>query len=203
MSDENVNDVIDAAKSGDVEALTRLLAAGGAVNQRDDQGWTPLNWAAGRGDVPMLRLLLDRGADITLTGRDNRTPLMIAKAAGRKEVAAALTAAEQTAGIWLDPRLTRSYCKAFYLRDLRGFPGWSEAGGDAKQESSSANGGRQPEAPLVAAPLVADDIVYLHQDLTVTRSMWHGEESIFDAVTPDWREFCTATLAFEIPEDLL
>ncbi|MFD0385167.1 hypothetical protein ACFQ2B_31805 [Streptomyces stramineus] len=44
-------------------------------------------------------------------------------------------------------------------------------------------------------------MLYLHHDLTVTRSLWHGEDVVFDAVTPEWERFCRETLAFAVPDD--
>jgi uncharacterized protein len=73
----------------------------------------------------------------------------------------------------------RRYCKAYHLRDLKPFPGFSNS-----------------------ALLADDDIVYVHQDFTVTESMWHGESVIFHQVTPEWRRFCEETLQFRIPDDL-
>jgi hypothetical protein len=174
--------MIAAAKTGDVGVVDRLLGAGGDVNERDEHGWTPLNWAAGKGDARMVVALLERGADVTATGRDNRTALMIAKAAGRRDVVSLLAEAEQKRGVWQDPRETRRYCKACRLRDLRAFPEWS--GPDA-------------------AALGDEEIVYLHQDFTVTRSMWHGEDVVFDVTSADWKAFCETTLGFAIPDDLL
>lgn len=188
--------VIEAAKNGDREALAALLAVGADVNEQDDQGWTPLNWAAGKGDAETVKALLEGGADVTLTGRDNRTPLMIAKAASRKEVAEILTEAEKEKGVWEDPRLSRPYCKAYYLKDLRQFADWSEKEPEAGGEESDEEGGE-------GGPLTDESIVYIHQDFTVTRSMWHGEDVVFDDVTPEWSEFCETKLEFAIPEDLL
>lgn len=174
--------VIAAAQNGDTVAIDRLLGGGADVNERDEHGWTALNWAAGKGDAKMVAMLLERGADVALIGRDNRTPLMIAKAAGRRDVVTLLTEAEQKRGIWKDPRDTRKYCKAFRLGELRQFSEW----------------------PSAAADTLADDqIVYVHQDFTVTKSMWHGEDVLFDAVSPEWKAFCERTLAFAIPEELL
>jgi len=187
--------VIQAAKDGAVEAMAGLLSEGADVNEQDEQGWTPLNWAAGRGDVAAVELLLAQGADVALTGRDRRTPLMIAKAAGHREVAAILTEAEKRAGTWVDPRATRPYCRAYYLRDLRRFPAWSESRLNWREPASGNNGAE--------ASLTDDDIVYLHQDFTVTKSMWHGESSIFTSGAPEWKEFCENDLGFAVPEDLL
>lgn len=193
--------VIEAAKNGDTETLNRLLAGEANVNEQDEHGWTPLNWAAGKGDVETVKLLLEHGADITLTGRDNRTPLMIAKAANRKEVAAILTEEEKKLGIWKDPRETRPYCKAYYLRDLRKFNGWSESRINWKEDSATQ--GDDGDEKDKDAPFTDDKIVYVHQDFTVTESMWHNENVIYNDVTPEWVEFCEKELKFAIPEDLL
>lgn len=191
--------VIEAVKNDDREAIEKLLADGADVNEQDEHGWTPLNWAAGKGDVETVKLLLEKGADITLTGRDMRNPLMIAKAASRKEVAEVLTEAEKEKGVWVDPRETRPYCKAYYLKDLRKFEAWSEREPEGVEGNGDAGG--DDEEPRW--PLTDESIVYLHQDFTVTRDMWHGEEVIYDDVTPKWRKFCEKKLEFAIPEDLL
>jgi hypothetical protein len=176
--------LIPVVQSGDVDALRRLIAEGGDLCERDEHGWTPLAWAAGRGDIEAVRALIAAGAEVASTGRDNRTPLSIAKAAGRAEVAEVLTEAEQRAGVWKDPRETVQYCKAYLVRDLRAF----------------VDGGSRPAG---LAELGDDDIVYVHQDLRVTRSMWHGEDVLIGDVTPAWRAFCEGPLGFAIPDDLL
>lgn len=186
-------ELITAARDGEADEVDRLLSQGADVNAQDEQGWTALNWAAGRGDLETVGRLLTRGADPTLTGRDNRTPLMIAKAAGHAEVSGVLTEAEKKAGVWEDPRLTRPYCRAYHLRDLRAYGAWREARKDGSEEKEGDDG----------TELSDDDVVYLHQDFTVTRSMWHGENIVYDDVTPDWRIFCEKDLDFAIPEDLL
>ena len=63
---------------------------------------------------------------------------------------------------------------------------------------------KSPEWPATADPSLGDDqIVYLHQDFTVTKSMWHGEDVLLDAPSPSWRAFCEEALGFAIPADLL
>lgn len=193
MSEQNL---IRAVRDGDATKVRELLEEGAPVDQQDENGWTPLNWAAGQGDVAALRLLLEHGADVTLTGRDNRTPLMIAKAAGRAEAAELLTEAEKKRGVWQDPRKTRLYCKAFYLADLEAFPGWPE---EATAKAGLPRGTEEEGQAEEQEP----SIVYLHQDLTVTRSMWHGEDVVFDGAAADWPSFCDQQLQFAIPEDLL
>jgi len=78
----------------------------------------------------------------------------------------------------------RKYCNAYKLGDLRQFSGWTE-----KREEN------EPE-------LTDDSICYLWDDFTVVKSPVQDKGVLFDAVTPEWREFCDTTLKFEIPEDL-
>jgi ankyrin repeat protein len=61
----SVGEGIAAARAGDVTALSALLDAGNDPDQYDGQGWTPLLWASARGHAGAVRLLLDRGADVT------------------------------------------------------------------------------------------------------------------------------------------
>lgn len=196
-----LGELIAAVKAGDANRVLELLKAGADVHEQDDQGWSPLNWAAGRGDAEVVRLLLEWGADPTKTGRDHRTPLMIAKAAGHEEVTAIITEAEKERGVWADPRLTRPYCKAYYLESLRSFDEWPEAtGGPDRGEAGEAvteDGYGDPGLPT------GQSIVYIHHDFTVTRSMWHGEDIVFDTITPKWKSFCERELEFAVPRDLL
>jgi hypothetical protein len=77
----------------------------------------------------------------------------------------------------------RKYCKAYHLRDLRQFAGWSE--------TNSAN-----------LALADESIVYLWDDYTVATSPIHHTALLFQNVTPEWQNFCTQTLHFAIPDDL-
>lgn len=75
--------LIEAVKTGDyaeVEMLTKLRAD---INQQDEHGWSPLRFTAGRGDLPLVKLPVECGADIFKVGRDQSTPLAVALAAGR------------------------------------------------------------------------------------------------------------------------
>ncbi|HEY1348714.1 MAG TPA: hypothetical protein VGF67_03705 [Ktedonobacteraceae bacterium] len=81
--------------------------------------------------------------------------------------------------------MIRKYCKAYYLKDLRQFGDWADK---CKEEASLLND---------------DDVVYLWDDFTVVKSPVIPEDGLlFDAVSPQWQEFCATTLHFEIPEDL-
>ena len=65
----------DAAKKGDVAAITAALEAGADVNESD--GWsTPLWYAARRGHEDAAKLLIARGADVNLTTKTSGPPLL-------------------------------------------------------------------------------------------------------------------------------
>src|SRR5690349_609767 len=114
---------IEAIKSGNRAAVQEMIDSGADLSQQDKQGWTPLNWAAGSGHLDIVELLLERGADPLAVGRDLRTPQMIALAAGHADVVKRLRAAEAKAGA--AQASTRNYCTAYYLGDLRRYPGWT------------------------------------------------------------------------------
>lgn len=175
-----------AARDGDAALARSLLAAGADVAARDGDGWCALDWAAGRGDLDMLRLLLEAGADPAAAGEDQRRPHEIALAAGHAAAARLLRDAADRAGPGSDhDHAWRPYCRAYSLADLRRYPRW-------------------PADPA-AGPGAAGDaevIVFLHDDLTVTSSMWPGEDVLFDAVTGQWAEFCAAELGFRVPDEL-
>ena len=59
------------------EAAARL-DAGDDPNQADRDGFTPLHFAAQRGSLEVLRLLLDRGAEVDARNRFGNTPLFVA-----------------------------------------------------------------------------------------------------------------------------
>jgi hypothetical protein len=185
--------LIEAVKAKDYAGAEELIRNGADVNQQDEQGWTPLNFAAGRGELPIVKLLVENGADIFKTGRDMRTPYMIALAAGRVSVVKYLREAEDNYQGEKPARPQRKYCKAYHLGDLRQYPAWSESRINWKKENGSRNGG---------TPFAEDKVVFIHQDLTVTESMWHNENVLFDNVNSDWEEFCTGSLKFRVPDDI-
>ena len=193
--------VIEAVKEGDHGAVEKLLDSGRDIHEQDEHGWTPLNWASGQGNVNMVKLLLDNGADMFKTGRDQRTPYMIALAAGRVEVVKYLRAEEDKLELEESPnRRERPYCKAYYLRDLRKFPNWSESriNWKEKKDEDKDDDDRRKETE----GFVDDDIAFIHQDHMVTESMWHNENVLFNAITAEWEAFCKDDLGFKVPDDM-
>jgi ankyrin repeat protein len=181
--------LIDAVKTGELAKVEELLNSGSDIHQPDEQGWTPLNWAAGRGDLDMVKLLLDRGADVFRVGRDQRTPYKISLAARHTDVARLLKEKEQGSNGTSSDSSPRDYAKGYLLGDLRKFSGWHEAKiVPAKEDGNSHE-------------LSDSDVVFLHQDFTVTQLIWPGENVIFNQDTPEFRDFCSQQLQFKVLDD--
>lgn len=191
--------LIEAVKAGLSASIKELVESGEDVNQQDEYGWTPLNWAAGKGNLEIVKTLIGCGADAFKTGRDQRTPYMIANAAGHIEVMKFLLEAEAEIEGDKPQRPERKYCKAYHLRGFRKFSGWTESRINWKEPAVhhdvSSNGHAAEQAQS------DDDIAFLQQDYTVTQSMWHNENVIFNNVTPEWKEFCDTVLNFQVPSD--
>ena len=81
-------------KHQNVSLAAALLNKGAAVDARDEDGFTPLLWAANRGAVKLVEFLIARGADVnaktTQEGNAGRTALYLS---GNSGVARVLLAA--------------------------------------------------------------------------------------------------------------
>ena len=83
--------VVDAAMSGNREAVRALLKDGADVNTAQADGMTALHWAAQKGDVELARLLLYASANVRATTRiGGYTPLLIASRNGDASMIEAL-----------------------------------------------------------------------------------------------------------------
>jgi hypothetical protein len=72
-------DIWSAVAEGDVDQITRLLDKGVSVNARQPGGGsTPLNTAAMFGQIVVAKLLIKKGADVSIANQDGNTALHIA-----------------------------------------------------------------------------------------------------------------------------
>jgi ankyrin repeat protein len=83
--------VADAAMRGDSAKVRTLLKQGGDANAAQADGMTALHWAAARGDVQSVKVLVFAGARLEAATRNgNYTPLHLAAQAGRGATVRAL-----------------------------------------------------------------------------------------------------------------
>jgi hypothetical protein len=71
-----------AALKGQQELVLKLIARDADVNKT---GWTPLHYAATSGNVPIMKILLDKYAFIDAQSPNGTTPLMMAAMYGSTE----------------------------------------------------------------------------------------------------------------------
>ena len=84
----------DAAMRRDVDAARGLIARGADPDAAHGDGLTALHWAAQHGDMKILGLLLDAGADVeTRTRLGGHTPLQVASRSAEAAAVRALLAA--------------------------------------------------------------------------------------------------------------
>jgi hypothetical protein len=84
------------------------------------------------------------------------------------------------------------YCRAYQLRRLRQFPGWTEKPENARIQRREVNG----EVVEEARKLTDADYVYLQRNYTVTDSIFIDENIIFNDVTREWIEYCNNELGW-------
>jgi len=84
------------------------------------------------------------------------------------------------------------YCKAYSVKNLREYQGWSEKPGSLRPDESAS-----PRAELSD-----DNYLFLQENFTVTDGIFLDEYVVFDNVSADWVRFCEESLGFKIPDDL-
>lgn len=78
--------LLAAAEKGSTDLVKDLLSSGAQVDATNEDGWTPLHFAAFYDHTDIVRLLLDRGADANaVTSKDRRTPLHCAAVRGNED----------------------------------------------------------------------------------------------------------------------
>ncbi len=86
------------------------------------------------------------------------------------------------------------YCKAYHLRDLRRYDGWTENLENLRPAESDEG------EEVKRTELTDDDYLYVQENHVVTDGIYLDENIIFDQVTDEWKAFLEGELGFEIPE---
>jgi ankyrin repeat protein/L-ascorbate metabolism protein UlaG (beta-lactamase superfamily) len=87
------SEIHDAAKENEIERIEILLEEDPALlNSLDENNMTPLNTAALNGHPELVKVLLEKGADISIGDMDNSQPIHCAAISGNIEVAELLLA---------------------------------------------------------------------------------------------------------------
>jgi ankyrin repeat protein len=71
--------LIKAAKAGKTDVLEALLDEGIDVNTKDNNGMTPLMWAAYKCHLTAVELLLENDADVNAKNNDGKTAFNLAE----------------------------------------------------------------------------------------------------------------------------
>lgn len=86
------------------------------------------------------------------------------------------------------------YVKAYPVGMLRRHPGWA-----ASRRAERGPDAEETKEPHVASTLDDEEIVYLHEDGTVTRGLFE-DDVVFEGTEPGWLEFCRESLGFQPPD---
>ena len=97
-SAEGVRALFYAIEKNNLVYAQKVLAMNFDPNLHHDNGFTPLAYAAMKGSLPMIELLLRNGADATQASKEGDTPVELALRFGHAEVADALKQARRVAG---------------------------------------------------------------------------------------------------------
>ncbi len=84
---EPSQELIQAAEAQDINLVKTLLAQNMAVDAQDDDGYTALHYAVLKSNVPMVKLLLDAGADPNKANRFGNTPFYYSFSQGEPNIA--------------------------------------------------------------------------------------------------------------------
>ncbi len=87
--------LIEAARVGNLAAVTRLVCDGADVTAANDVGDTALHWASSYGHAAVVEFLVSKGADVNVVNEDGDTPLYVADKFGHAAVVSILESAAQ------------------------------------------------------------------------------------------------------------
>jgi ankyrin repeat protein len=94
-SPEGVRALFYAIEKNNLVYAQKVLSMNFDANLQHDNGYTPLAYAAMKGSVPMVELLLKNGALASVDTRDGDTPVELALRFGHAEAADLLKRARQ------------------------------------------------------------------------------------------------------------
>ena len=90
-SEKTANEFLTAVKNGKVSKVKQMIdnatITKTLVNVKDDNGNTPMMWAAKKGFIDIVKLLGNAGARVNTTNKDNWTALCFAASNNRPQVA--------------------------------------------------------------------------------------------------------------------
>ena len=82
MTEEEQNELneklLKITRVGIANSIQALIDAGANCNATDEDGWTPLHYAAERGEAECIAVLLAAGADMSIKDNEGRTPFHLA-----------------------------------------------------------------------------------------------------------------------------
>jgi hypothetical protein len=100
LAQRRAPELYKAVKMGDAANVKRLLDDGINPDTRDVNKWTPLHFAAIRGYLKVVDILISAGAEIEPTNTEWKTPLDLARSAGYGEVMQRLRRASSEAAMY-------------------------------------------------------------------------------------------------------
>ena len=107
LAENPSQELLFAARDGNVVRVTQALEAGADVNvHSENNGYTPLIWAASRGYVEVARLLVEAGATLDIQATDGQTALMRTSDNGHLELVQLLLDAGANATIETERGIT-------------------------------------------------------------------------------------------------
>lgn len=141
-------ELIEATRSGDTDAVAKLISEGADLNQATGDGMTAVHWAAQSGQSAILQSLLNAGAEVDSTTRiGSYTPLHIASEKADS------TAVELLLGAGADVNATTSNSLVTALHLAAQTVGGAESVGLLLQHGADANAreGSAGQTPLMFA----------------------------------------------------